>query len=129
MKPLSIKELNAFLATEAFELNATQTKLCFPIIQRIHLKMRHGIPFSNIAVCDSLIINGHHRYICSMLLKNEIGRSTWTSSPTTAGYSWTDIEIDTADWEREEEIDEHHETDALKLGVDMDYFKELPESN
>lgn len=128
MKTLSIEELSTFLASEEFELNATQTKLCLPIIQRIHLKMSHGIPFSNIAVCDSLIINGHHRYICSLLLKNEIGRSPWTSSSTTSKYTWADIEIDTDDWEVEEEINEHHETDAMRLGVEMDYFKELIES-
>ena len=46
-----------------FILMATHKKLCHPIINRIYKKMINGIKFDDIKVCDTLIIDGHHRYV------------------------------------------------------------------
>ncbi|MAQ41379.1 MAG: hypothetical protein CMH15_10095 [Mesonia sp.] len=44
-------------------LISTHKKLCLPIINRIYKKMINGIKFDDIKVCDTLIIDGHHRYV------------------------------------------------------------------
>ncbi len=51
-----------------------QAKVSLPIITRICKKMKHKIRFRPIHVSDdNLIIDGHHRYISSILLGIDIG--------------------------------------------------------
>ena len=55
-----------FIRKNEVELNASQTKLCLPIINRIFKKMSAGINFSAIKVENNLICDGHHRYLASL---------------------------------------------------------------
>jgi hypothetical protein len=55
-----------FISTNEIDLIPTHTKLCLPVINRIYKKMSAGIKFSGIKVEDTLICDGHHRYIASM---------------------------------------------------------------
>lgn len=48
-------------------LISTHDKLCLPIINRIYKKMINGIKFDDIKICGKLIIDGHHRYVSSLL--------------------------------------------------------------
>ena len=72
MKEITQKTIEDFILKTDIRLGATQQKLCIPIINRIYHKMKYGIRFSPIKVCDNLIIDGHHRYISSLLAGIEI---------------------------------------------------------
>ena len=57
-----------YLQNNQIELQSTQTKLCLPIINRLCKKMDTGIKFPSVKVVDDLIIDGHHRYLASILV-------------------------------------------------------------
>jgi hypothetical protein len=108
MSQITIEELKAFLQLEILKLQPTQNKLCFLIIRRIYHKMKIGVQFENINIDKELPINGHHRYICSLLLKKSINTNLWSSPSQIIVYKWSEIEIDTNDWESKELIDRHN---------------------
>ncbi len=99
MEPIQVKDIIDLLNSGNFHFQPTQKKLCFPIIQRIHHKMKIGVKFENINVNDDLIINGHHRYVCSLLLKKTLSTNSWPRSLNDPIYQWLEIEIDSVDWE------------------------------
>lgn len=68
---------------------------------------------------DSRIVNGHHRYICSILSETEIGIDEWPIGSTSC---FTVVE---ADYEDEDKIREHNKRDAKINGVDISIFNDL----
>ncbi|QHI37517.1 hypothetical protein IMCC3317_28960 [Kordia antarctica] len=86
----AIKQSNHTLIT-------THNKLCLPIINRIYTKMVHGIKFDDIKVCDVLIIDGHHRYVSSLLAEIKLDQAKSSKTIATTEYDWTDVEFDTED--------------------------------
>ena len=117
MHVVTIEELRVFLQSGIFELQPTQKKLCFPIIRRIYHKMKIGVQFDNINIDKELLINGHHRYICSQLLKKSITTNAWASPSEIIVHKWAEIEIDPDDWESKELIERHNQADALRSGL------------
>ena len=94
-------------------LLATQKKLCLPIINRIYKKMKFGIKFDDIKVYDNtLIMNGHHRYICSLLANIEIDRAISSKTSATVVHYWKDVEFVEEEWDTESKIKKMNELDA-----------------
>lgn len=87
--------------------------------------MTIGVEFENINVDNSLLINGHHRYICSLLSKKVLRTNTWGSPSQIPTFKWAEIEIDLNDWETIEMIDRHNSKDAAKSGMDIKNFENL----
>ena len=67
-------------------LISTHKKLCLPIINRIYKKMINGIKFDDIKVCDTLIIDGHHRYVSSLLAKIKLDKAQSSKTSATIEY-------------------------------------------
>jgi hypothetical protein len=123
MQSISIEELTEFLKSDDLKLQATQGKLCFPIIQRIYYKMKIGVEFENINIKEDLIINGHHRYVCLLLLKKSINTNPWSSPSQITVCQWSEVQIDQNDWESIEIIQRHNLKDAAKSGLDIKQFE------
>lgn len=83
MHEISLKDVRDLLDSGSLELIATQGEICFPILRRICKKMKLGIEFDNIRVNYSRIVDGHHRYVCSILSETETGINNWPISSTT----------------------------------------------
>ena len=129
MKLISIDELKAFLKSGEFKFIPTQSKLCLPIIQRIHYKMKLGIDFESISVHESLIVNGHHRYISSLLAGIETEIKPWALPADTLHYNWENIELDENDWESIYTIGQHNKRDAQRTGHSIEIFDILIKSS
>lgn len=84
-----------------------------------------GVSFANIHVDESLIINGHHRYICSLLLKKEIEANPWPRPSVIAQYKWNEVDVEIKDWDSIEEIKEYNKNDAQRTGCDVEIFNRL----
>lgn len=119
MELITLEGFKNYLKSDVFKLQPTQKKLCFPIIQRIYHKMKVGVQFDNIRVKDDLVINGRHRYICSLLSNKGIDISPWSRPSPIIVCSWREIEIDLFDWESKEEIEHHNRMDAFKSGLNI----------
>ncbi len=93
-------------------LKATQSELCLPIIRRIHNKMIYDIKFEEIKVCDGLIIDGHHRYISSLLAKKSINHVPSAKTSATTEFEWENIDFVEVEWDTEAKINHLNRQDA-----------------
>ena len=125
METISMDELKQFLKYGNFPLQPTQQRICLPIIQRIYRKMQIGVKFENINVDNLLLINGHHRYICALLLQKELSTNDWKSPPNVMKLLWIDIVIDSNDWESTEIIKRHNLSDAARSEIDIKVLEDL----
>ena len=119
MALISFEQIRQLLESEDFELQPTQRKLCLPILQRIYHKMNVGVEFDSINIAGDLLINGHHRYVCSLLLKKTLQRDIWSRPSQVHTYKWPQIQIDLDDWESVEIIERHNRKDAAISGLDI----------
>jgi hypothetical protein len=75
--------------------------------------MSVGLRFSSIKVCNDIIIDGHHRYIASLLAEVDIDCVESLKSSTTEITEWMEVIFDVEDWDTESQIHDFHEKDAL----------------
>ena len=101
------------ISSKTLDLNATQNKLSIPIINRIYKKMKLGLKFDAIKVYKNMIIDGHHRYISSVLANIELERVTSSKTIATIEYNWRDVEFVSEEWDTIEKINRLNEQDAL----------------
>lgn len=59
--------ITKFIQENNIVLKSTQPKLCISIVNRIYHKMLLGIKFDAIKVHQTLVCDGHHRYLASLL--------------------------------------------------------------
>lgn len=126
MQEITLKTVEELFESGALDLIALQPGVCLPMLQRIHKKMQVGIHFDSIRVNDSRIVDGHHRYISSMLLNIDIGINDNYPIPSTAeNHDWGNLVIDEFDYETEEEILEHNIRDAELNDVELEFLINL----
>jgi len=125
MEKITVEFIKGFIASNTIDLKPTQTKLCVPIISRICQKMLHGIKFDDIKVCDDLIINGHHRYISSLIVNFDLGQVKSNTTSATKPTEWDIIEFDEQDWDTSAKIAYLNELDAMYNGLDIEFIKQI----
>lgn len=91
---------------------ATQHELCLPIIRRIYNKMIHDIKFDDIKVCEGLIIDGHHRFISSILAKKQIKHVLSSKTSATIEQNWENIDFVEVEWDTDAKINHLNRQDA-----------------
>jgi hypothetical protein len=113
----TMKEINEETILEAIEktdyiLITTHNKLSLPIIRRIYKKMINGIKFDDIKVCDNCIIDGHHRFVSSILAEIKINEAKSSKTSATIEYKWKSVEFVEEEWDTPEKIQRLNELDA-----------------
>ena len=108
-----------------FVLTSSHNKLCLPVISRIYKKMIHGIKFDDIKICETLIIDGHHRYISSILANVKLEKAKSSRTSATIEYDWTVVEFVEEEWDTEDKILRLNELDALYNNISLDKIIEL----
>jgi hypothetical protein len=124
MNILLIEEL---LKCSDFELQATQHRLSFPILLRLYTKMKSGIRFEDIKVHGNLIIDGHHRYIASIVANYKLGVVPYPSTSATRSTFWREVSLDMNDWDTTAEILKHNKYDALYNSIDLSEISKILE--
>ncbi len=116
MKVFSFEQVRLFLDQHCSEIKPSQTRILYPVIERITRKMQLGIEFKPILidVDHQLIVDGHHRYLSKNLLEKEINHVAWTKSPSTETFQWNLLQLEYGndpmelvrkyDWEDEEHL-------------------------
>jgi hypothetical protein len=125
MEKITIEAIKAFIASNNIHLKPTQTKLCVPIITRICQKMSNGIKFDDIKVCNDLLIDGHHRYISSLIVKFDLGQVKSNTTSSTKSIEWDKIEFDEQDWDTSAKIAYLNELDAKYNNLDIEFIKQI----
>jgi hypothetical protein len=117
--------LEEFIHKTDILLKPTQHKLCIPIINRIYHKMKYGIQFPPIKVCDQLIIDGHHRYISSLLADNIIEQIPSLKSISTFSKQWKELTFDNSDWDTTSKIDYLNRQDAEHNNISIQIVEKI----
>lgn len=117
--------LKDFLKGKDIELQPTHQKLCLPIINRLAKKMSLGIKFNAIHVADGLIIDGHHRYLASLVAGIELDRRPYVLPAANDATNWESVSFDEADWDTAAKIQKLNQEDALYNDVDIQVIMKL----
>lgn len=125
MKQITKEELINFVLKNNIEFHPTQTKLCVPIINRLYRKMLIKIQFSGIKVVDNLIIDGHHRYLASLLAATEIDKVMSIRTSATKVNRWDLIDFVDEDWDTEAKIQMLNELDAKYNDLPLEQITDL----
>lgn len=105
-------KIKAILNETKISFSSTHKKLSLPIINRIYRKMMIGIRFDEIKVFDNIIIDGHHRYISSILAGKEIGTVKSQKTSATIEIGWKEVEFVEEEWDTDSKIEELNRKDA-----------------
>ncbi|MFA6152767.1 MAG: hypothetical protein WC716_15690 [Chitinophagaceae bacterium] len=104
---INIEIVKSFLSNNALEFNSAQSRLSYPIIERIFYILKAGIIFDLIKVDreKNLIVHGHHRYV-SLALHNSatIENIPWTASFSSIAHPWSTVEISEEDFDQPEDV-------------------------
>ncbi len=106
-------------------LFSTQSKLSIPILNRLVKKMNLGLDFKGIKVCGKLIIDGHHRYIASLLSGYNLEILPSNKSSITEIIEWNLLELVDVDFDSLEKIQEHNISDALRNEIEIETLIKL----
>lgn len=113
------------LKEKELHLIATHKKLSIPIINRIYKKMVNGISFDAIKICDNLIIDGHHRYVSSLLANTNLSKVKSSKTSATIEYSWFEVDFVDEEWDTIEKINRLNQLDAEFNKISIDEMIEL----
>lgn len=111
-KQITGDEVKATLNETEILFSSTHKKLSLPIINRIYRKMMIGIRFDEIKVFDNLIIDGHHRYMSSILAGKKIGTVKSQKTSATIEVGWKEVEFVEEEWDTDSKIEELNKKDA-----------------
>ncbi len=112
MENLTENYIQNYLLINKIEYKSTHYRLSLPIINRIYKKMINCIKFDDIKVCDNLIIDGHHRYISSIMAGIEIGKSNTHKTSATQEYEWSTVDFTDIEWDTIDRINYLNQLDA-----------------
>jgi hypothetical protein len=125
VQPITKEYVETILKDQKITLKSTQKKLCFPIINRIYKKMKSGIKFSPIKVDENLIIDGHHRYIASIMAEVPLELIPSNKTSATTIIDWSQILLDSEDWDTTAKINMLNAIDAEFNNISFEKLDEL----
>jgi len=106
------------------ELVSTHARLSFPIIERMYRKMVAEVPFTDIQVAGSAIINGHHRYLAALLANYQLSRAAGIRSEAKLNVDWKAVILEDADWDLPGDVERFNAEDARYCGMGLGEFLE-----
>jgi hypothetical protein len=106
------ENLTQLLQSGKLTLISTHERLCFPIIVRIAKKMSIGLTFNAISVDDKLIVNGHHRYLASVLVGYKLDQIPCPKTSAKEAIDWKLVKLVDEDWDTDAKIRMLNEEDA-----------------
>ncbi len=125
MQMITPEFIRTFIKSNSFSFLPTQPKLCVPIIFRMCQKMKNDIRFDEIKVCDNLIIEGHHRYLSSLIMSFEIGKVSSLYTSATKATTWDLMELVEEDWDTAAKIAYLNELDAKYNDLDLEFITRI----
>lgn len=101
------------------KLQPNQNKISIPVLNRICLKMQHGINFMPIYNSSgNIIVNGHHRYVASIIA--DYGLDIVNNYPIETqiiDLQWETVEFIEDDWDSPAKVSMLNEIDADYNGM------------
>ena len=87
--------------------------------------MENGIKFDAIKVSESTIVDGHHRYVASVLADLQLPTIKSATTSATIEFDWKDVEFVEEDWDTPEIIQKMNESDAEYNNMTLEQINEM----
>ena len=87
--------------------------------------MENGIKFDAIKVSDTTIVDGHHRYVASVLAGHHLPVIKSATTSATIEYDWNDVEFVEEDWDTPEIIQKMNQADAEYNNMTLEQINEM----
>jgi hypothetical protein len=87
--------------------------------------MKVGFKFDAIKTCDGLLIDGHHRYVASILAGVKIERFPSSKNHSQISYNWDDVILKTNEYDSPSQIKYHNFNDAKRNGTTLEEVKKI----
>jgi hypothetical protein len=87
--------------------------------------MINGIKFDDIKVCDNIVIDGHHRYISSVLADTPLGKIPSFKTSATNVFEWDKVTFVDEEWDTELKIQRMNELDAEFNDISIEKISEI----
>jgi len=81
--------------------------------------------FDAIKTCDGLIVDGHHRFIASVLADVKIEQFPSTRNSNQITFEWKDIILKANEYDSTSEIKYHNFNDAKRNGKTIDEVEKI----
>ena len=125
MKHITEEVIFKHLQNATIDFYPTHLKLSLPIINRIYKKMMNGIKFDGIRVNDNLLIDGHHRFISSIIANKKIESSTYPKTSATVVFKWEEVKFVEEEWDTIDKIQYLNELDAEYNNIPIEKVIEI----
>jgi hypothetical protein len=118
--------LNQQISQGSLKLKPTQDKLSIPLVFRIYKKMKAGLKnFDAIKVAEGLIIDGHHRYVASIIAGVEIEQFPSNTNLNQTYFEWGEITLRTSEYDTDIQIKYHNFNDAKRNGMNIEDIEKI----
>jgi hypothetical protein len=122
---MSLKnELDQLFKSGTIELVSTHEHLSVPIIERIYKKMTLKLKFGSIQVDKGVIIDGHHRYVASLLAQCYLEQVPGIKSQAKNTFEWAAVKLLDEDWDTPAKVKLLNEEDAKYNGMSVEELLE-----
>lgn len=118
------EQLVELMQSGKVELVATQAQVSFPLIERMYRKMMINVPFRAIQVHEKAVIEGHHRYLASMLAGQKMDQVPTPRSQAKQDVEWKKVQLLEDDYYTAARIKILNEEDAQYLGISVEALLE-----
>ena len=125
MKKITTSFILNFITENKIHLCSSHKVLSVPIINRITKKMKIGINFNAIKIHQNIIIDGHHRYISSLLAGINLDSIETQKTSATQIYDWKNIEFVDEEWDTQLKINQLNKIDAAYNNIDIEKLIEI----
>ncbi|WP_432328673.1 hypothetical protein ACRQ5D_08985 [Mucilaginibacter sp. P25] len=80
---------------------------------------------TEIKICGNLIIDGHHRYLSSLIMNFELGQVETNLTSATKETPWSQIEFDENDWDSAAGIEHLNRLDAEYNKLELEFLRRI----
>ena len=120
-----LNSIQTILSERNLTFFPSQAKLSIPLIIRIYKRMKLGIQFDDIKVYENVIIDGHHRFISSILAGYSIKNVDSLKPEGTDQADWNKVELIDISYYDNSKINNFNKLDAAELKITVEELLEL----
>lgn len=118
------EQLIELIHSGKIELIGTHEYLSLPVIERIYKKMTVNLLFGGIRVEKNVIIDGHHRYLASLLANYNLDQVPCIRSQAKKDIEWKAVQLVEEDWDTPSKIEMLNKEDAKYNGMSLEVLLE-----
>lgn len=114
-----------FISKNRLEFLPTQERISLPIVNRLYKKLLFGVSFPDIKINGNYIVDGHNRYLSSVIAKANINKVECPKPSVIICDNWDEVDFVIEDWDTKYKIKYMNELDAKFNGISLEIMTQI----